>query len=56
MEECLNSFALTRANSAKLQTNLVEGGAESEAKNIPHEGVFRGKLLLGRKDERMFER
>ncbi len=27
-----------RADSAKLQTNLIEGGAESEAKNIPHEG------------------
>ena len=38
MEECLNPFALMRANSTKLQTNLIEGGAESEAKNIPHEG------------------
>ena len=56
MEECLNSFALTRADSAKLQTNIVEGGAESEAKNIPHEGVFRGKLLLGGKAEDMSER
>ena len=56
MEECLNSFSLTRADSAGLQTNLVESGAESEAKNIPHEGVFRGKLLLGGKAEGMFER
>ena len=36
--------------------NLVEGGAESDAKNIPHEGVFRGKLLLGGRAEGMFER
>ena len=56
MEECLNSFALTRADSAGLLTNLVECGAESEAKNIPHEGGFRGKLLLGGKAEGMSER
>ncbi len=56
MELLRNPFALTRANSTKLQTNLVEGGAESEAKNIPHEGVFRGKLLLGGKAEDMSER
>ena len=56
MEECLNPFSLTRANSTRLQTNLVKGGAENEAKNIPHEGVFRGKLLLGGKAEDMSER
>ena len=56
MELLLNPFALTREDSAGLKKNLVKGGAESEAKNIPHEGVFRGKLLLGRKDERMSER
>ena len=46
MELLLNPFALMRANSAGLQTNLVKGGAESEAKNIPHEGVFRGYVSL----------
>ena len=56
MELLLNPFALTREDSTQLQTNLVKGGAESEAKNIPHEGVFRGKLLLGGKAEGMFER
>ena len=56
MELLLNPFALTREDSAGLKTNLVEGGAESEAKNIPHEGVFRGKLLLGGKAEDMSER
>lgn len=33
-------FKRARAVSAGLQTNLVEGGAESDAKNIPHEGVL----------------
>ena len=46
------NLPLAKRNSLR----IVFKGWREKVKNIPHEGVFRGKLLLGGKAEDMSER